>query len=100
MKSLIKIILFVFALSVFPAEVEAQQDEMFKQKKERKRLWRRWKKNREAYNPYLKEKGKKKTSSRIAKGNRKEARLQRRTYQKELRRTRKKHGIKTPPKRD
>jgi hypothetical protein len=87
-------------LSSFPSEIEAQQDDMFKQKKERKRLWRRWKKNREAYNPYLKEKGKKKTSSKIAKGNRKEARIQRRIYQKELRKTRRKHGIKTPPKRD
>ncbi len=62
---------------------------MFKQKRERKRIWRRWKPNREAYNPYLKKKAKDKPSARIAKGNRKEIRQQKRKDKRQLRRSKK-----------
>jgi len=98
MRWAIKILFFVFILIIFPAEIKAQQEDMFKQKKERKRIWRRWRKTKEAYNPYLKKTAKKKTSSRIAKGNRKELRKQKRAYRKELKRTRRKKGIPQPPK--
>jgi aminoglycoside phosphotransferase family enzyme len=98
MKCLIKILFFVFFLSFFPEEINAQQEDMFKQKKERKRIWRRWRKNREAYNPYLKKTASKKTSARIDKGTKKEMRKQKRLYKKELKRLRKKKGIPQPPK--
>lgn len=96
MKKLFKISLIVFVLSLFSLETEAQQNDMFKQKKERKRLWRRWKPNREQFNPYLKKTEKKRISSRIARGTKREMRKQKRTYQKELKRTRRKKGISDP----
>ena len=70
---------------------------MFKQKKERKRMWRRWKPHREMYNPYLKKTESAKTSSKIAKGTNREMRKQKRAYKKELKRLRKKKGIPQPP---
>jgi len=72
----------------------AQPDEMFKQKKERKRLWRRWKKDREQYNPYLKKTASKKPSARMSKGDKKELRKQKRLARKQLKKSRKKYGSK------
>lgn len=72
-----------------------QEKEMFKQKRERKKLWRRWRSDRDAYNPYLKKKAKDKPSARIAKGNRKEDRQAKRENKRQLRkskRTIKKHS--------
>lgn len=86
-------ILFVFLFSV--EHSFAQQKEMFKQKKERKRLWRRWRSDKDAYNPYLKKKAKDKPSARIAKGNRKEMRQQKRKDKRQMRRSKrtiKKHS--------
>lgn len=86
------IILFFF-LSV--QAFYAQQKEMFKQKKERKRLWRRWRSDRDAYNPYLKKKAKDKPSARIAKGNKKEDRQmnkEARRQKKRAKRSVKKHS--------
>ncbi|MCE3227189.1 MAG: hypothetical protein K0S32_1740 [Bacteroidetes bacterium] len=57
-------------------------------------MWRWWKPNREAYNPYLKQKGKKKISARMAKGDRKEMRRQKRMARKQLRKSKKKFGSK------
>jgi len=68
---------------------------MFKQKRERKRVWRKWRSNKDAYNPYLKKKGKDKPSARIATGNRKEDRIARRENKRQLRRSKraiKKHS--------
>ena len=62
---------------------------MFKQKKERKRLWRRWRSDKDAYNPYLKKKGKDKPSARIAKGNKKEDRQMNRKARRQKRRAKK-----------
>lgn len=59
---------------------------MFKQKKERKKIWRRWRKNREAYNPYLDRKAKNKPSARMARGDKKELRRQKRLAKKQMRR--------------
>ena len=73
----------------------AQQKEMFKQKKERKRLWRRWRSDRDAYNPYLKKKAKDKPSARIAKGNKKEDRQMNREARRQKKRAKrsvKKHS--------
>jgi hypothetical protein len=94
MRSGLRIFLLLFVLLCFTENVNAQQNEMFKQKRERKRLWRRWKPNREAYNPYLKQKGKKKVSARMAKGDRKDLRRQKRLARKQLRKSKKKFGSK------
>lgn len=91
MKSLTKLFLILLTLSFYPVQTQAQ-DEMFRQKKERKKLWRKWRKNREAYNPYLRAKAKNKPSARMAKGNRKDLKRQKRAARKELRNNRKKFG--------
>jgi hypothetical protein len=92
MKNLFKIISFFLVLCFYPHDTEAQQDDMFRQKKERKKLWRRWKKNREAYNPYVDAKARNKPSARMAKGNRKELKRQKRIARKELRKNKKRFG--------
>ena len=92
MKFLFKIIIPLFLTVFFPVSVIAQQNEMFKQKKERKRIWRRWKKNREAYNPYVDAKAKNKPSARMARGNRKDLKRQKRVAKRELRKNKKKFG--------
>jgi hypothetical protein len=77
-------IIFLF----FVWQLPAQQDAMMQGKKKQKRIWKRWsqreKKNKTAYNPYLRMKKKHLPSQRIAKGNRKEIRAQRKTYKKQL----------------
>lgn len=82
-----KILMILFL--VFGAEyLDAQQPkEMFKQKRERKRVWRRHRSSKDAYNPYLKKKAKDKPSARMAKGNKKEDRIARRENRKQMRRS-------------
>lgn len=92
MKQFVRIFSFLLLLAFYPQDNYAQQDEMFKQKKERKRIWRRWRKNREAYNPYVKAKAKDKPSARMARGNRKELKRQKRMARRELRKNKKKFG--------
>ncbi len=99
MTRFLKIFFILFTFSLSSADILAQQSDMFKQKKERKRIWRRWRSNKGEYNPYLKKTASKKPSSKIAKGDKKEARRQKRAFKKELRKTRKKHGIPNPPKK-
>lgn len=77
----------VFTLLLTVNIADAQQKEMFKQKRERKRLWRRWRSDKDAYNPYLKKKAKDKPSARMAKGNKKEIRQQRRRDKRQMRRS-------------
>ena len=90
MKFTLKIILLFLFVTLQPCEIEAQQDDMFKQKKERKRVWRRWKKNREAYNPYYDAKAKKKPSARMAKGDRNELRRQKKLAKKQMKKNKRK----------
>lgn len=79
---------FLIFILLFGADYSfAQQKEMFKQKRERKRLWRRWRSDRDAYNPYLKKKAKDKPSARIAIGNKKELRQQKRKDRRQMRRS-------------
>ncbi len=86
----IRFLAFIFLFCFFLTEQPTMaQNEMFKQKKERKKLWRRWKKNREAYNPYLNKKGKNKPSARMARGDKKELRRQKRIAKKQMRRNKK-----------
>jgi hypothetical protein len=69
----------------------AQNEGMFKQKKERKKLWRRWNRKRDAYNPYLSKKAKDKPSAQIAKSNNREQKRQKRQFKRQLRRAKKNH---------
>ena len=86
MRLFIRLTIITFLLVCYTPSKAQTDKQMFKQKRERKRVWRRWRSNREAYNPYLDKKGKKKPSAKIAKGNRKEQRIQRREFKKSLRR--------------
>ncbi len=71
-----------FTLSEYQA-----QNELFSQKKERKKIWRRWRKNREAYNPYLNRKAKNKPSAKMNKANQRELRKQKRLAKKQMKRS-------------
>ncbi|MEO6305914.1 MAG: hypothetical protein ABIP51_22395 [Bacteroidia bacterium] len=77
--------LFVFSYN----DASSQNDEMFKQKRERKRIWRKHRTTDDAYNPYLKKKAKNKPSARVNKGNKKEDRHQKRAYKKQLKKSKK-----------
>jgi hypothetical protein len=83
----ILLLLFFFMLA---SRTEAQQPkEMFKQKRERKRVWRRHRSSKDAYNPYLKKKNKDKPSQKIATGNKREIRQQKRRDKRQIRRSKK-----------
>ncbi len=99
MTRFIKILIFIFAFTFVSNEMHAQQSDMFKQKRERKRIWRKWRSNKGEYNPYLKKTAKKKPSAEGARSHKKEERRQKRAFKKELRKTRRKHGIPDPPKK-
>ncbi|MBA3683506.1 MAG: hypothetical protein H0W73_20425 [Bacteroidetes bacterium] len=90
-KIVFSVILFLFVFSFH--ETSAQNNEMFKQKRERKRVWRKHRTSNDAYNPYLKKKAKNKPSARINKGNKKEERRQKRAYKREI----KKHRTSSEP---
>jgi hypothetical protein len=90
-----QIALFFFCLQFMPHQIVAQQDQMFKQKKERKRVWKRWRKDREAYNPYLNKKGKDKESARTARGIKREAKRQRKLYKRDLKKNKKRTGARS-----
>jgi hypothetical protein len=62
---------------------------MFKQKRERKRIWRRHRTSKDAYNPYLNKKAKDKPSAKVNKSNKREERRQKRQFKKQLKRSKK-----------
>ena len=90
MRWIILLILTIFTYSLVPA----QQDAMLQGKRKQKRVWRRWRpgerKNKTAYNPYLKKKKGRRVSDKIAEGDKKEIRRQRRIYKKQLKAGKKK----------
>ncbi|MDO9001427.1 MAG: hypothetical protein Q7W45_16800 [Bacteroidota bacterium] len=88
MKKILGLFIFLFFLSYYSSF--SQNDNMFKEKRERKRVWRRWGSHKEAYNPYLKKKGKDKPSSQVNKANKREERRQKRNFKKQLKRSKKK----------
>jgi len=88
MKCIYRVLLVLFIFSAMPS---FSQDGMFQHKKERKKVWRKWRKNRQSYNPYLSKKAKDKPSARIAKGDKKELKRQKRQFKKQLRQAKKKH---------
>lgn len=86
-----KIILSVFVfLFMFSINASSQNNEMFKQKRERKKVWRKHRTSDDAYNPYLKKKAKNKPSARINKGNKQDERRQKRAFKREMKRNKKK----------
>ena len=80
----------IILLFVFSCQKVFSQDEMFKQKKERKRIWRKHRSSKDAYNPYLKKKAKDKPSAKINRGNKRDERRMKRTYKKQLKANKKK----------
>lgn len=79
---------FLLALFMFTVPLAySQNDEMVRRnRKERKKVWRRWNKKRDAYNPYLKKKNKDKPSVKEARSSKREIRRQRRDFKKQTRR--------------
>jgi hypothetical protein len=88
MKSIRLLILAFFLFSV--PEVFSQNDGMVNaHKRERKRVWRKWNRKKDAYNPYLKKKNKDKPSVQASRANEREIRRQRRDYKRQLKRAKK-----------
>lgn len=58
-------------------------------RKERKKVWRKWKKNNQSYNPYLDKKAKNKPSAKLAREDKKELGRQKKAARKQMRRSRK-----------
>lgn len=84
----------LFILFAFSLPVKAQ----FKESKQRQKMWHKSKKrrkNREAFNPYLDKKQKDKPSSVAAKEEKEGTRKMRRNYKRQIKKERKKRGIKT-----
>jgi hypothetical protein len=84
MKLIFRILLVLFLVSAIPVH---SQDDLFR--KERKRTWRKWRKNKQSYNPYLDKKAKNKPSSIIARGNKKDMRRMNRSAKKQMRHSKK-----------
>ena len=84
----------LIALFASSTVMEAQNDAMMQGKRKQKRIWRKWGRKKgkgdQPYNPYLQKKKKDKVSSRLAKGQKKEIRRQRREYKKQLKKGKKK----------
>ncbi|MBX3164623.1 MAG: hypothetical protein KF900_09080 [Bacteroidetes bacterium] len=77
--------ILVSFLFLFPKQLSAQ-DYLYGHKKERKKVWKRWGKKKEAYNPYLDKKKKDKPSAQIDKNVKRTQKRQQRQYDKQLRR--------------
>lgn len=90
MRLVITLLIALFTYSLMPA----QQNEMLQGKRKQRRVWRRWspreRKNKTAYNPYLKKKKGNRVSDKVAEGNKKEIRKQRRDYKKQMKKGKKK----------
>lgn len=86
MKFLLRFLPLVLLLSLSPVQA---QDGTFNHKKERKKVWRRWNRKKDAYNPYLGRKKKNKPSAQMAKSEKKEQRRQKRQFKRELKRAKK-----------
>jgi hypothetical protein len=85
MKFIYRLLIVLFVLSNTPG---FSQEDMFR--KDRKRTWRKWRKNKQSYNPYLEKKAKNKPSAQLAKSNRREIKRQNKVAKKQMRRSRKK----------
>jgi ABC-type multidrug transport system fused ATPase/permease subunit len=84
MKLFSRLLLALFFIATVPLSLSAQKDEY---KKERKKIWRQWGKNKESYNPYLDKKEKNKPSVKTAKTEKKELKKQKKLARKDMRRS-------------
>lgn len=57
-------------------------------RKERKKVWRKWSKNNQSYNPYLDKKAKNKPSAKQAREDKKELNRQKKAARKQMKRSR------------
>lgn len=89
MKFLASLLLPIVFLVSLPAQ---SQSGMFKQKKERKKVWRRWSSHKDGYNPYLSRKNRNKPSAKLARENRKEVKRQTRAAKRQARRAKRGAG--------
>jgi hypothetical protein len=86
-KTTVYFLLFLFCLS---QPSPAQDNSMFRQKKERKKVWRGWNKKRDAYNPYLKKRAKNKPSAQMARSEKRDLKRQKRDYKRSIKRSKSK----------
>ncbi|MBI2722184.1 MAG: hypothetical protein HYX39_08410 [Bacteroidetes bacterium] len=93
MKVILKTIFFLSLLFLTSMETVAQ-DEMFRQKSDPRPFWKRWRRTKGGYNPYLVAKAKNKPSARIAQGNKRDLKRQKRTARRELRKNKGRFGAK------
>jgi len=85
MKFIFKILLVLFTLTVYHSPA---QDDVFR--KDRKKGWRKWRKNKQSYNPYLDKKARNKPSAKLARQNKKDLKRKNRAVKKQKRRISKK----------
>ncbi|WP_317896571.1 hypothetical protein [Aurantibacillus circumpalustris] len=86
MKFIYKVLIVLFTLTAYQTYA---QDDMFK--KDRKRVWRKWRSNRQSYNPYLDKKAKNKPSAKIARSSKKDDRKINRAVRKQKKKLKKKN---------
>lgn len=84
-------IFLIFNLFLWPDGIFSQDNSMFREKRFRKKVWRRWKKDREAYNPYLGKKSKHKPSKEMAIENYKTKKKQEKIFRKMMKKNKKKY---------
>ncbi|MCC6371373.1 MAG: hypothetical protein IT236_10240 [Bacteroidia bacterium] len=83
MKLVFRLLLLVFVIANSPIWA---QSNLYGHKKERKRVWRHWRKNKQSYNPYLEKKARNKPSAKMARQEKKELKRQRRKFRRDTRR--------------
>jgi hypothetical protein len=86
-KTTVYLLLFLFCLS---QPSLAQDNSMFRQKKERKKVWRGWNRKKDAYNPYLKKRAKNKPSAKMARSEKRDLKRQKRDYKRSIKRSKSK----------
>jgi hypothetical protein len=86
MKLLYRLLLLIMTLTAY--EAGAQGDPF---RKDRKRVWRKWRKDKQAYNPYLDKKSKHKPSAVMARENRKDEKRKSKVIRKQKKRLKKKN---------
>lgn len=64
------------------------QDNVYSHSKEHKRVWKKWRKNRQSYNPYLEKKKRNKPSAILARENKREMKRQQKRAKRQKRKMR------------
>ena len=88
-----KFVFCLFSLLMFLSPLSAQ-DRVYGEKRERHKVWKKWKSNRQSYNPYLDRKGKNKPSSKMAREDKKYIKRANREAKKQMRRSKRGLGKK------